>query len=541
MRFKLYILLLFTSSLFAQKVTTSIDSTSKKIGAEFKLTLKTETDSATKVKFPNGKFFGALEVIQSYKIDTIKNGNRYELIKKYGLTQFDSGKYIIPKLPVLFNGKAVFSDSIKIEVADVKVDTLKQKMYDIKDIAKADSSSNWWKYLLVLLLIAVIGYFIYRYIKNRPKKDIEEEIVFKTPIEKATTLLQQLESKELWQKGEVKSYYSELTDIARTYIEEEINIPAMESTTSELILNLRLTAKKKKLKLTQETLQNLEKVLKQADLVKFAKVKPLDYEIEEDKKRISSSIVVIHNSIPVIVEKDDELAIWNEQQKEKARLEKIKKAKQSQTITIVSISAGVVILCLSILIYIKGFDYVKDGIFGNPTKELAEGKWIFSEYGNPGIKIETPEVLKRIDASKQLSKENTALIKSLQVFTYGNVYKDFYVFLSTTSFKKEQETDLDKSVEGSIKELERQGATTVLVKTDDFETQNGISGKKAYGTLTMINDKIGKSEKMYYQLLIFKQDGGLQQILIMHKDGDSFGNDIADRILNSVELKQAEK
>ena len=79
----LYILLLFTTSLFAQKVTTSIDSTKKKIGAEFKLTLKTDVDTFSKVKFPNGKFFGNLEVLESYKIDTIRKGNRYELIKKY--------------------------------------------------------------------------------------------------------------------------------------------------------------------------------------------------------------------------------------------------------------------------------------------------------------------------------------------------------------------------------------------------------------------------------------------------------------------------
>jgi len=140
MKFKIYIfLLLLSTSLFAQKVTTSIDSTKKKIGAEFKLTLKTDVDTLYKVKFPEAKNFGALEVIQSYKIDTVKNGARYELIKKYGLTQFDSGKYIIPKIPVLINGKPIFSDSIKVEVNTIQVDTLKQKMYDIKDIAEVES------------------------------------------------------------------------------------------------------------------------------------------------------------------------------------------------------------------------------------------------------------------------------------------------------------------------------------------------------------------------------------------------------------------
>src|SRR6478672_2635074 len=329
MKFKLYIaFFLLTTSLFAQKVTTSLDTTQNKIGAEFKLTIKADVDTISKVVFPKVKTIGALEVIESYKIDTIKKGSRYELIKKYGLTQFDSGKYAIPRIPILINGKPVFTDSLKVEVNEVKVDTLKQRMYDIKAIASAESASNWWKYLLGVLLFVGLGALAYWLFKKYQKREKPVEIVFTSPIEKATSLLQQLEKKELWQKGEVKSYYSELTDIARTYIEEEIKIPAMESTTSELIVALRAVASKKKLKLSKETLENLEKVLKQADLVKFAKSKPQDFEIEEDKKRIASSIVTIHNSIPVVVEETDELEQWNEEQKELARLRKLKKQKQ---------------------------------------------------------------------------------------------------------------------------------------------------------------------------------------------------------------------
>jgi regulator of replication initiation timing len=427
MKKALYLLLLFSTSLFAQKVTTSIDSTKKKIGAEFKLTIKTDVDTFSKVKFPNGKIFGNLEVLESYKIDTIRNGNRYELIKKYGLTQFDSGKYLVPRLPIIINGKTVYSDSLKIEISDVKVDTLKQKMYDIKNIIPVKSDfGSWWIYLLILVGLAVIGYFIYRFIQKKKTEEKPAEIVFKSPIEKATTLLQQLERKELWQKGEVKNYYSELTDIARNYIEEEIQIPAMESTTSELILGLRNAAKQKKLKLSSETVENLEKVLMQADLVKFAKVKPLDYEIEEDKKRISNSIVTIHQSIPEIVEENDELELWNEQQKEKARLEKLKKQKQQRIIKIVVSIAGVLFLSLGALIYFKGFDYVKDNFLGHPTKELVEGEWVFSEYGNPTVKIETPKVLKRMDSEKILPKSAMALIKEMQVFMYGSLTDDFY-------------------------------------------------------------------------------------------------------------------
>ncbi len=87
-----FLIFLFTTTLFAQQkqVVTSIDTLKNKIGAEFKLTLKTTVDTLTKVVFPNVRNFGALEVIQSYKIDTVKKEDRMELIKRYGLTQCDS-------------------------------------------------------------------------------------------------------------------------------------------------------------------------------------------------------------------------------------------------------------------------------------------------------------------------------------------------------------------------------------------------------------------------------------------------------------------
>ena len=542
MKFKLYIVFfLLSTSLFAQKVMTSVNVTKNKIGAEFKLTLKADVDTLSKVKFPVSKNFGALEVIHSYKIDTVKNGARYELIKKYGLTQFDSGRYIIPRIPVLINGKSIFSDSIKVEVNDVKVDTLKQKMYDIKDIAQVESPfGTWWIYLLILLVIGIAGYFIYQFIKKRQNQPKAEVIVFKSPIEKATTLLQQLESKELWQKGEIKHYYSELTDIARNYIEEEIHIPAMESTTSELIDGLRKAAKQKKLKLSNETVENLEKVLMQADLVKFAKVKPLDYEIEEDKKRISSSIVIIHKSIPEVVEDDDELALWNEQQKELARLQKLKKQKRVRIITTIGIVFGMLMLFVLGLIYFKGFDYVKDNFLGHPTKDLVEGQWVYSEYGNPGVRVETPKVLKRIDATKTLPKDAMALIKEMQAFGYGSLLEDFYISVSTVTYKQPMQMDLDKTAEGYLKIMEAQGAQNIIVKTEDFDTQKGISGKKAYGTMTVLDKVKGKSTKMYYEVLLFSQSGGLQTILVMHREDDKYGQQIAERMLNSVELQTAQ-
>ncbi|SHM32054.1 hypothetical protein [Flavobacterium xanthum] len=543
MKKQLYLLLLLLSTaVFAQQkqVVTSIDTTKNKIGAEFKLSIKTTVDTSAKVIFPRLKNFGALEVIQSYPIDTVKMDGRYELIKKYGLTQFDSGRYVVPSIKIFINSKPFLTDSLLVEVANVQVDTLKQKMFEIKDIAPADNPiGNWWKYLLIIALIIGIAAFIYWFIKKRQEKKLQEEI-YKTPIEKATTLLDTLEKKELWQKGEVKAYYSELTDIARNYIEEAIEIPAMESTTSELIQGLRAASVKKKMTLSQEIIENLERVLKQADLVKFAKSKPLDFEITEDRNKIQKVILTLDNSIPVEIPVEED-TLLNEAQRQKQIQIQLRKQRNKRIVTAVASVVFLLAATTTFFIVTKGFDYVKDNIIGHPTKELLEGEWVKSEYGNPGIIIETPKVLKRVDLTKTLPKDGMALIKEMQSFAYGSVLDRFYVMVSTLKFKAETQIDLAKSMDGALQSLEAQGAQNMIVKQEDFETNEGVKGLKAYGTFSQVDGENKTTAKMYYEAILFSQEGGLQQILLFHEEGEKYGNEISERVLNAVELKQASK
>jgi hypothetical protein len=543
MKKNIYLLIiLLCSTVFAQqkRVVTSIDTTKNKIGAEFKLTIKTATDTLSKVVFPKLKNIGALEVIQSYPVDTIKNNDRYELIKKYGLTQFDSGKYTIPSIKIMINNKSYLTDSIVVEVANVQVDTLKQKMFDIKDIQPAKSEmGDWWKYLLIIALIVGVGAAVYWYLKKYQKKKIEAE-VYKTPIEKATSLLNSLEQKELWQKGEVKEYYSELTDIARNYIEEAIEIPAMESTTSELIVALRAASLKKKMSVSQETIENLERVLKQADLVKFAKSKPLDFEITEDRNKIQKAILTLDNAIPVEVPEEED-TLLNEAQRQKHVQIQLKK-KRNKRIAI-SVASVLMLLTLTTAYFIvtKGFTYVKDNIVGHPTKELLESEWVKSEYGNPSIRIETPKVLKRIDLTKSLPKNGLALIRDMQSFVYGSFLDNFYLMVSTINYKQESQIDLKKSMEVTLQTLESQGAKNMIVKQEDYQTAEGISGLKSYGTFSRLNENTNSREELYYEIILFSQNGGLQQILIFHEQGDTYADQISERVLNSIELKIASK
>ena len=536
MKIKYYILFfLISASLFAQKqVETKIDVTKNKIGAQFNLTLKTNVDTLAKVVFPTSKNFGKMEVIRSYVIDTIKLGDRYELIKKYGVTQFDSGKYVIPSLKVLINNKVFATDSLLVEVSNVQVDTLRQKLFDIKPIVEVPYQlSYFWQYVLIILLILGIGALIYWLIKKYQKKKVEEVEELKSPIERATILLKTLEKKELWQKGAVKEYYSELTDIARNYIEEAIEIPAMESTTSELILALRAASIKKKMTLSAEILENLERVLKQADLVKFAKSKPLDYEIAEDQNKIEKAILTLDKSIPIEIEIEEDTSEWDEMR----RLQKLKKQKRTRILTAIGFVVGAILGLFIFFVTTKGFDYVKDNIIGRPTKELVEGKWVSSEYGISKVYIETPKVLTRIDETTQFPKKVIALLKDASVFTYGSLQSNFCITLVTAKPKQESDYDLQKGLEGTIDGF---GGQNVVLKQEEFQTKMGVSGLKGFGTMVFLDPVLKSSVKLYYEIILFKEDGGYQQVMIFHEEGDKYAEQISERVINSVEFKKDE-
>ena len=96
--------------------------------------------------------------------------------------------------------------------------------------------------------------------------------------------LQQLDEKLLWQNNKVKEYYSELTGIVRIYIERELKVPALESTTDELVETLQDFNDSKSITTTKETIKKLRDLLREADLVRFAKSKPMSEDIEVSRK-----------------------------------------------------------------------------------------------------------------------------------------------------------------------------------------------------------------------------------------------------------------
>lgn len=532
----LYIALLFGFLGFSQQISSSIDSTQIKIGSQFNLIIKAKVNAKDKVVFPDGKFFGALEILESYPIDTVKNDNQYELIKKYGLTQFDSGRYVIPKLLVKINQKEFRTDSLSILVNDVKVDTTKQQMYDIKDIIATEEKpmSEWWKLLILLVLIVASGFASYFIIKRLQKDKEQKEEFFASPIEKAIAYLQNLDKKQLVQRGDVKEYYSEMTDITRTYIEESIQIPAMESTSSELIEALKKAIADKKMFVNREELDKFKKVLENSDLVKFAKSQPLPFEIETDKKIIDKFLLVIDKALP---RTEDQAAILFA---EEVRKKEMQKQKFKRLVMSIGISAFLLVASIVIFAYTVGFEFIKDNYLGHTTEELLEKEWITSEYGEPAIIIATPKVLKRT-IDEKIQNNLPENVKSTSRFVYGSIIDNFSVVLVTTAFKDTTKIDLDLALEADLKELERLGAKNIIVKTGEFENAKGLSGKKSFGTFSVFDPVSEEDIKMEYDIMVLSQPGGAQEFFMIYKENDENAKQIIEKIQNSIELRKAKK
>lgn len=533
-KIKILFCFFITSIAFSQSVSSTVDSTQIKIGSQFNLTVKAKVNKTDKVVFPESTYFGALEVLESYPVDSVKTDDKLELVKKYGLTQFDSGRYVVPKLQVLINNKVVLTDSFGIVVNNVVVDTLKQQMYDIKPIIQVEKPADYfWLYMvLTLIVILAIGYFVYYFLKKyQVKKNEAEALLFASPIEKAIALLQNLEKKELWQHGETKAYYSELTDITRNYIEEAVEVPAMESTSNELYDALKVAVKKKKIKLSNDVLDKFKKVMANADLVKFAKSKPLDFEIENDKQMIDTFLISLDKAIPRTEEETENL-FAEELKRKKARKQKL------QRIGIPISTVLFLMLMVGVFVGVtKGTDYIRENWLGHNAKSLLNETWVTSNYGDPAIIVSTPKVLKRI-VDERIQNNLPSHVKATSKFEYGSMLDNFSIILNTTAYKDSTSLDLDQALERDLRALEGYGAQNIIVKNEDYEDPKGLKGKRAYGTFTALNPIENEAQKMGYEILVFAQPSGAQELFLMYREDDKYAREIMDRVIQSIELKK---
>ncbi|HSP39827.1 MAG TPA: hypothetical protein VLN46_00235, partial [Gillisia sp.] len=191
-------------------------------------------------------------------------------------------------------------------------------------------------------------------------------------------------------------------------------------------------------------------------------------------------------------------------------------------------------LATTVLITTLGFSAVKNLVLGNPTKQMLQGEWITSDYGDPSVTVTTPNVLKRNDF--EMPADSQAMLVGNETFIDGDISEELFVFINTLKFRQGVQFDLDKAVEGIYANLEERGAKNIIVKDEEYTTLQGAKGIKVFGTLEIENPKTGKVIGKEYVILNFAEKGGFQQITVIFDGEDEFAGEIAGRIMNSVEF-----
>lgn len=504
-----------------------LDTTNILIGEQVALSVSVTINPTDLVVFPEDPLgFLPLELVSSSAVDSLTYQGKLRLLKKYALTQFDSGTYILPKQRVLVNNVPYYTDSTQLKVIDVVVDTLKQNLYDIKPIKTVTKIRTYeWVWQLLFLILGV-GALIFAYLRMKYKRKIAKQNIVLPPYDKALMALDQLEKSKYLIQEEYKAYYSELTAIVRSFLEEEVHIAALESTTDQLIERLEMLRDSGALTLEKNTITQFKQILQTADLVKFAKSKPDLGAAEQDRNHLKH--IVVQTKAAIAPPSEEELAAIAASEAAKKAKEIARKQKRKIVIT------GLV--AAAVLFGVIGYYGPKnlwDTALRNPTKILLSKDWIKSEYGVPAVVIETPEVLVRDNSTTLKIGE-----KTLQRFQYAHPKGVLYITLETKTFTDAQPPDFTALTEQGLKNLEALGAKNIITKQESFEAQEGIKGIKTYGTADF---KLGNNKEMTkedYILLFFGGQGYVQSISMRWIDADPYAAEISERIMNSIAFEK---
>lgn len=271
---KLYIGFIFllvlssvTSKLFSQAVKAGVDRDKIFIGEQIRLKLAVEGARAPMTWFNFPDSLNHFEIIGRGKIDTVLNGSTTNYYQIITITSFDSGRWEFPSL--FLPGLSQPTPPIAIDV--LPVDVSKMEDYnDIKDILEAKQENDWTIIGIIAaitLLSLVMLYLLFR----KKRKVIVESGPVKgslSPLDWAMAELNKLKGQTLSTPAEVKKYYSQLTEISRTFFYRQLQHQSLQQTTDEWMITLQ------PLSVDNQTKTSFYQVLRLADTVKFAKYLP---------------------------------------------------------------------------------------------------------------------------------------------------------------------------------------------------------------------------------------------------------------------------
>ena len=258
-------------------VSATLDSTTLFIGDQTDLHLRAIGEVGEQVTMPvlDKELIPGVEIVDRTIVDTLslKDG-RVQYDQYLTVTSFEDSLFYIAPLPFVSGDDTVWSDGLTLNVVQpFEMDTTDMAITDIKGVYKAPV---WWwgifRWVLLAVLLAgvgVAGYYLITYLQRR-KREEEGNVVMTEPLrpaeEVALEKLDAIKEKKIWQQGQVKEYYTQLTDVVREYIARRFEVSSVEQTSDETLRDIRPLLSERK-----DLYDQLRKMLTLADLVKFAK------------------------------------------------------------------------------------------------------------------------------------------------------------------------------------------------------------------------------------------------------------------------------
>ena len=287
----------FVPRVYAQvTINASIDSLQLFIGEQAKVKLEVSCPTESQLVMPvfEGMLMPGIEIVGEVKADTQYLNRKKSMLvtNEYTITSFDSSFYYIPPFEVLVDDEAHTSNSLALMVYDFPIDTTNmQAIYPIKDVfVRPLTFGDIWPMSLSFLIFCgicvLIPFMMSRYKDNKP---ILRRVVIepKLPAHQVALMeMARIKEEKGWLRDDVKSYYTELTDVLRVYMEERFGFNAMEMTSDEIIAHLNEQPDK-------EWIDELRTLFTMSDLVKFAKYEPL---INENDMNLVNAIDFINRT-----------------------------------------------------------------------------------------------------------------------------------------------------------------------------------------------------------------------------------------------------
>jgi len=250
------------------------------------LRLQVQTEANSEVFFPiyEDTITKNIEIVEQYNVKEL-NSSPLVVEKSFLITSFEDSLHTIPSFPIIVNNDTLFTNTVQLFVVPFYIDSTKVSEIDTSQAipifeiklpldAPLTFKEFWLRFgtaiiilLIIAILIPVIIWLVKKYKSNEPIR------IIKKPTEPAHIIafrnLKKLKAKKLHEQEKIKEYYSELTEIIRTYIEQRYNIQALERTSLEILEDFEAARI-----LDFELFGDLQKLLNLADLAKFAKYVP---------------------------------------------------------------------------------------------------------------------------------------------------------------------------------------------------------------------------------------------------------------------------